>query len=113
MVDINKLRKEYGQGFPGVPLLDLEEEMSYEEFTEFRQWFGGKTGGVSNDGKLCIYLGDLERFNEIYTRKEAEKKGPQDPFRNPTPVPDHLNPRPRIHTTGNPDNPGADRNGLL
>jgi hypothetical protein len=31
-------------------------------YQKFRTWFSGQTGGISKDGKFCVYKDDFNRF---------------------------------------------------
>ena len=32
------------------------------KWLEFNNWFHGKTGGITEDGKFCVYKHDFDKF---------------------------------------------------
>lgn len=46
----------------GYTILDIKKFLPKEKYSEFCNWFSGKTGGVNKDCGFCVYKHDWEKF---------------------------------------------------
>lgn len=48
-----------------IKLSEIEKHLTEEEFKEFLKWMYGKTSAIE-DGELCVYVWDWERYYSIH-----------------------------------------------
>jgi hypothetical protein len=44
------------------PFAELKEKMNSKQFKKFQKWMDGQTVGSNDEGQLCAYWQDIERF---------------------------------------------------
>jgi hypothetical protein len=54
------------EGYEGKDVDRFMKEWKPGMDARFRTWFNGQTGGITEDGKFCIYVYDFNRFCAQY-----------------------------------------------
>ena len=48
----------------GYDVQEIKKALNKDQYIKFNNWFSGKTGGMTDDGKFFVYDYDWERFLE-------------------------------------------------
>jgi hypothetical protein len=46
----------------GYAIEDIKAFLPKYKYSEFCNWYSGQTGGVSKDGRFCVYKDDWEKY---------------------------------------------------
>lgn len=61
LYDLPRVKNEDAEG---IDIEVIKKNLPKIQYMQFCNWFGGKTGGVTKNGKYFIFIWDWERFLE-------------------------------------------------
>lgn len=64
IINLFELPKVSNQEIEGIDMKVIKKVLTPSQYSTFNNWFAGKTGGITEDGKYFVYIWDWGKFLE-------------------------------------------------